>query len=359
MKVYMPKDMEQYLTCKMLKSIIGSGEEYFSYTGDCLYLVHKNEEQYFHNRIYNCSEDMNLEIKGYFKILDSKIFDGDEYQKDEEANILYEVTTENVDMIKDLYVNDKIEYKYYLNEVIKYDLYIKKFYLINNKTNEVIYESNEEDEIKLIHGIEPIYNIEEISFLSVKDRIIDVAHELIDADYKRICYSLDIMDNQYIQYAAKHPCNVCVDKCWERECGKPTTPVLDINTITVANIDRDLVLKYLERIKEEIEELKDSIVSKRRDKKRINYMALSWLSFDKKFLSSDIYVLTAYFKAMKELGSRPNKNLITEATESENKYNNRSNYSSVRELKEYVSTLGIDLYDFLEMPEKVRYWIEG
>lgn len=70
-------------------------------------------------------------------------------------------------------------------------------------------------------------------------------------------------------------------------------------------------------------------------------------------------MLTEYFKAMKELGSRPNKNLITEATESENKYNNRSNYSSVRELKEYVSTLGIDLYDFLEMPEKVRYWIEG
>ena len=48
-KVYIPVELEKYLTCRMLKEIIDISEEHYDYSDQELYLLPKGAEEKFHN----------------------------------------------------------------------------------------------------------------------------------------------------------------------------------------------------------------------------------------------------------------------------------------------------------------------
>lgn len=356
-KVYIPVELEKYLTCRFLKGIIDAYEDYF-YFPDCdLNLLPKGAKVDVENTIYFSSEKFYLEIKGYLKITDSKLFDGDEPDE------LYDITMDNVDEIKSMYNRNEIKFEQYLTEVLEYDLYINEFVLCKKtrKDNElVLYEKATKDvvckssgnsEMKLVYGEENSQECTQgnIKFLNAKSEILRHIEKLIDSEFKILGWS-----NGYrsLQHFKIDPCKVCMDRCDDRLNGKPTMPVTGFEVIDINNIDKEVVVKYLEKIKEEMEQLKDKVVSERKLNKRITYDAFCWLFMFREFMYSDVYLLSSYLKAMDELNSKPNPNV------KKNIINEKQDFSEILELKEYVATMGIDLYDFLDLHKSVIKMLE-
>ncbi|MBP3929974.1 MAG: hypothetical protein J6D47_10480 [Peptostreptococcaceae bacterium] len=344
-KVYIPVELEKYLTCRMLKEIIDISEEHFDYSDQELYLLPKGAEEKFHNKLYRCSENFDLEIKGHLKITNSKIFDC------EETKLLYEVTNENLNDIKSMYDRNEIEVEEYLVEVMEYDVYVEEFILYESRTNNIIFKSNENSDMKLVYSDEcgQEVNPGEVDFLNVKTEILRVADKLVDSEL-RIIHMCN--GDRSIKYFRVNPCKTCMDRCDDKLNAKPTMPVVGFEVIDINNIDKEVVVKYLEKIKEEMEQLKDKVVSERKVNKRITYDAFCWLFMFREFMYSDVYLLSSYLKAMDELNSKPNLNV------KKNIIKNEEDFFEILELKEYVATMGIDLYDFLDLHKDVIKMLE-
>lgn len=356
--VYVPKQLEQFLSCKLIKDIREfleyyeenlDGFEGFDSMPTKTVQVRYSGEEINIKDISLKSLDIELKLSGVIKLKHNQLIQSDENGW-HEKEVFIEITLDNKGEVQ-RYIDEYISSPnkdFYLYQTFDTSLYVTS--AIVNREGSVYEIKDNIDNLVLCSGIDIRRAIgdPDDSYLRMEilKTYVRMKKPMLSTYFRRG------IDLEVIGYSMENLCDSCKDKCFECLCGKPTEVEFGYTFLYPDSINDEILMVYLEYLKQRIKDTQGKIVELKNNGRRLTTLALLGVSYDDNFHSLCPFMLSiACYNALALLSKTDKTSVIRntifrDISEGEIK--------SFQRLVNIYKDLSIDLFEELNVPSYLK-----
>ena len=342
--IYAPAEFKKFLTCARVKSIAKYIDDFDDNPCGDTDLYFTNQRKDFDLDFSNFEDTLSIIAKGHILVTQSQLVREVDY--DEE--VVLTITKDNIDEAKS-YI-DKNEYGSddYVYQSLSASLYLTDI-TITDKNNDVIASIKDTDsEMVLIRGTELKENNSQDEYSFLRRRVFEHGFKNMKASCKRIISHYNL--REAYEYILDDPCETCEDTCCDYDWGKPVEIEYGWIPFTLSDVDKTLVLNYINFIKDKIKEVTDSIIAYRKEKGRITYdIVRIYCSFEVSICR--YFGAIAYCNAISELGLKINPKVLDDKIIKKGLLYHEDNDVDFKMFIDFCNLFDIDIIKELEIPK--------